>query len=266
LLDLKKSAGKEGEMEIYSIRSSFVRTTAHRPKCVGRSRLLRVSGIAAFLILASIAAVLAAVQSGKAQTINAGAKSSVSSSGNPQNGKLVFMSRSCSRCHGSQGEAFSAPGQKGGVPRIAPTTLTLADFIQRVRKPKGQMPPFASHQVSDLELADVYAFLQSSTPPGEQKVSSEIHTDPKNGQQLFREYGCYECHLSHGQGSRVAGARVGPPQIPLSAFISYVRAPSGEMPPYTQRTVSDQELSDMFAFLKSVPQPAPWKSIPLLNQ
>ena len=258
-------------MEICSIRSSFVRTTAHRLKCVGHSRLLRASGVAVFLIPASIAAVLASVQSGTAQTVIAGAKiagakSSVSSSGNPQNGKLVFMSQSCSKCHGSQGEASSAPGQKGGVPKIAPTALTLADFIQRVRKPKGTMPPFVSHQVSDLELADVYAFLQSSAPPGEQKVSDEIHTDPRNGQQLFREYVCYECHLSHGQGSRVTGVRVGPPQIPLSAFIRYVRAPTGEMPPYTERTVSDQELSDMFAFLKSVPQPAPWKSIPLLNQ
>jgi mono/diheme cytochrome c family protein len=253
-------------MEIHSIRSSFVRTTAQRSQWVVRLGLLRVTVIAAFFIQGSIAAVLSTVQSGKAQAINIGAKSSVSSSGNPQNGKLVFISRTCSRCHGSQGESFSSPGQKGGVQRIAPTTLTLADFIQRVRKPKGQMPPFDGQQVSDFELADVYAFLQFSTPPGGQNVSSEIHADPENGQQLFREYGCYECHLSHGQGSRVTGARLGPPQIPLSGFISYVRAPSGEMPPYTQRTVSDQELSDMFAFLKSVPQPAPWRSIPLLNQ
>ena len=253
-------------MDVYSIRSSSVRTTAYRTKWVRCSRLLRVSGIAAFLILVAIAAALAAVQSSKAQTINAGAKSSVSRYGTPQNGKLVFMSQGCNRCHGSQGEAFSARGPNGGVPRIASTTLTLADFIQLIRKPKGQMPPFASHQISDLELADVYAFLQSSTPPVEHEVSTATNTDTKNGQQLFREYGCYECHLSHGQGSRVTGARVGPPQIPLSAFISYVRAPSGEMPPYTQKTVSDQELANMYAFLKSVPKPAPWKSIPSLNQ
>ncbi len=127
------------------------------------------------------------------------------------------------------------------------------------------MPPYGSQQASDRDLTDVYAFLQSLTPPVEHEAS--IGINPKDGQRLFTKYGCSECHLSRGQGARsTGGTRLGPPQIPLSAFVSYVRAPTREMPPYTQKTVSNEELADMYAFLQAVPQPRSWKIIPLLNQ
>jgi hypothetical protein len=38
------------------------------------------------------------------------------------------------------------------------------------------------------------------------------------------------------------------------------------MPPYTSKVVSDAELGDIYAFLKSIRQPPQVKSIPLLNQ
>jgi ubiquinol-cytochrome c reductase cytochrome c subunit len=50
------------------------------------------------------------------------------------------------------------------------------------------------------------------------------------------------------------------------ALIKYVRQPSGQMPPYTSKVISDQELADIFAYLQSRPKGAPGKDIPLLNQ
>jgi hypothetical protein len=44
-----------------------------------------------------------------------------------------------------------------------------------------------------------------------------------------------------------------------------MRHPAAEMPPYTSKIVSDAELADIYAFLESLPQPAPVKNIPLLN-
>jgi cytochrome c1 len=38
------------------------------------------------------------------------------------------------------------------------------------------------------------------------------------------------------------------------------------MPPYTEKTVSDQELADIYAYLKSLPEPPKAKDIPLLNE
>lgn len=86
----------------------------------------------------------------------------------------------------------------------------------------------------------------------------------QNGRKIFDSYGCYQCHDHDGHGG--AGARLAPNPIPFKAFSSYVRQPRGEMPPYTQKVVSDQELADIYAYLQSIPQPPPAKSIPILNK
>jgi mono/diheme cytochrome c family protein len=216
------------------------------------------------LLIAVFAMALPTVNASRAQAVASSGKSNIVSAGNPRNGKLVFESQGCDKCHGSQGEGVSATGSGVRVPPIDPKALVLPTFIQRIRKPKGKMPPFSSRQVSEQELADVYAFLHSLTHPVEQDLA--LAANPANGQRLFSKYGCYECHLSHGQGSRVTGVRVGPPAIPFSAFMSYVRKPTGDMPPYTRKTISNEELADMYEFLKSVPQPPSWTTIPLLNQ
>ncbi len=87
----------------------------------------------------------------------------------------------------------------------------------------------------------------------------------EKGKQLFIKDGCYQCHGYQGQGG-VAGARLAPRPIALVALIAYVRHPSGQMPPYTAKVLSDSELGDIHAFLASIPAPPAAKSIPLLNQ
>ena len=89
----------------------------------------------------------------------------------------------------------------------------------------------------------------------------------ENGKKLFMANGCFECHGTVGQGSTsTGGARIGPPAISLEEVTSYVRHPSGQMPPYTAKVVSDQNLADIYAYLKAQPKPPSGKSIPLLNQ
>jgi mono/diheme cytochrome c family protein len=185
--------------------------------------------------------------------------------GNPQHGKTVFENLGCNRCHGSQGEGLAGSGQNPGIPRIASTSMSLPDFLRQVRKPKGQMPPFSSKQASDADVADMYAYMQSLKPV--EVAAAAAPGNAANGERLFQKDGCYECHGLRGQGSSSTGAtRLGPPRIPLSAFVAYVREPSGEMPPYTTKAVSDKDLEEIYNFLKSVPSPPSAKSIPLLNQ
>ena len=86
----------------------------------------------------------------------------------------------------------------------------------------------------------------------------------QNGKKIFESYGCWQCHGHEGQGG--AGARIAPRPIPFAQFQKYVRAPADQMPPYTSKVVSDQELADIYAFLQSIPQPPAAKSIPLLNR
>jgi ubiquinol-cytochrome c reductase cytochrome c subunit len=84
-----------------------------------------------------------------------------------------------------------------------------------------------------------------------------------NGAKIFVNYGCYQCHGYAGQGG--AGARLAPKPIAFAAFTKYVRKPTQQMPPYTAKVVSDQELADIYAFLLTIPPPPDPNSIPLMK-
>jgi mono/diheme cytochrome c family protein len=89
----------------------------------------------------------------------------------------------------------------------------------------------------------------------------------ENGKKLFMSDGCYECHGRQGQGAAQTGAaRIGPPQLSFEGFQSYVRKPAIQMPPYTSKALPDQDLADIYAYLKSIPMPPKGKDIPLLNK
>jgi len=89
----------------------------------------------------------------------------------------------------------------------------------------------------------------------------------QNGKKLFMSDGCYECHGQMGQGAAQTGAaRIGPPQLSFEGFQSYVRSPKNNMPPYTAKAIPDQDLTDIYAYLKSIPMPPKGKDIPLLNK
>ena len=90
--------------------------------------------------------------------------------------------------------------------------------------------------------------------------------DKKNGERLYVENGCFQCHGYGGQGG-LAGARLAQTKLTLAAFTAFVRnPPSGGMPPYRAKVMSDQELADVYAHIQTFPAPPPIASIPLLNQ
>ena len=86
----------------------------------------------------------------------------------------------------------------------------------------------------------------------------------ENGKRLFMTYYCYSCHGTEGHGG--AGPRLIARATP-DALIRYVRKPTGgNMPPYTTKVISDQDLIDIHAYLRSVPPSPQAKSLPLLQQ
>ncbi len=87
----------------------------------------------------------------------------------------------------------------------------------------------------------------------------------ENGKRVFEKDGCYECHGWAGQGGR-DGARIAATSLSAQAFSRYVRRPFGGMPAFTAKVLSDQELTDIYAYLKSLPAAKPAKDIPLLRQ
>jgi mono/diheme cytochrome c family protein len=97
------------------------------------------------------------------------------------------------------------------------------------------------------------------------KASNSGDRNPVSGKTLYIKHGCYECHGLQGQGSPATGPRLVSPIFPVAAFIAYVRKPTGEMPPYTNKVLRDEELSDIHAFLSSLPQASKPDDIPLLR-
>lgn len=87
----------------------------------------------------------------------------------------------------------------------------------------------------------------------------------QNGKRIFLRDGCWECHGYAGQGGR-DGARLASTVLSAPAVIRYVRRPAGAMPAYAEKVLSDQELTDIWAYLKTLPGPKPVKDIPLLNE
>ena len=106
-------------------------------------------------------------------------------------------------------------------------------------------------------------FLFAAIAAGQSK---DLTGNADNGKRLFVRNGCYQCHGYVGQGG-AAGARLAQTKLPLAGFTAFVRnpPPSG-MPPYRAKVMSDQELADVWSYIKSIPEPKPVKDIPLLNQ
>jgi mono/diheme cytochrome c family protein len=99
------------------------------------------------------------------------------------------------------------------------------------------------------------AAAQSAAPAG----------NVEKGKQTFMKQNCYYCHGTAGQGGR-DGARIAQTALNLQGVIRYVRKPAGGMPAFTEKILSDQELADIYAYLKSLPAAKASKDIPLLDQ
>jgi len=102
----------------------------------------------------------------------------------------------------------------------------------------------------------------AANAPAQSAPAAAPKGDVENGKKLYSSYGCYQCHGYAAQGG--AGARLAPRPIAFATFSRYVRRPTGQMPPYTAKVVSDQELADIYAFLVTIPAPPAANSIPIL--
>src|SRR5262245_29737593 len=84
-----------------------------------------------------------------------------------------------------------------------------------------------------------------------------------NGKKLFETVGCFQCHGYAGQGGAAGPKLIDPPAFP--AFIVQLRTPRQVMPPYTERVLTDQQVADIYAHVKTFPLPPDPASISILK-
>ena len=127
--------------------------------------------------------------------------------------------------------------------------------------PRTPTPPKRGTSSDPAEPAPA----RPATAPAQAKpTAATAETRPADaGAALYKKSGCYECHVNSAQGGP-QGPRLGPNPIPLPRFMAYVRGPAGDMPPFTKKVLSDEDLQSIYAFLQALPQPPPVNNIPLL--
>jgi mono/diheme cytochrome c family protein len=64
------------------------------------------------------------------------------------------MAIGCWECHGTAGQGGNATG-----PQIGPDPLPWPAFIQQLRHPAEDMPPFGKAILSNEQAADLWAYL-----------------------------------------------------------------------------------------------------------
>jgi mono/diheme cytochrome c family protein len=90
--------------------------------------------------------------------------------------------------------------------------------------------------------------------------------DAARGEKAYKHHLCHTCHGTVGQGGeRGAGPKIAPSVWPYAAFAQQVRKPRQVMIPYSEKTLPEQELADMHAYLSTVKNPPAAKDVPLLK-
>ena len=80
-----------------------------------------------------------------------------------EKGKAAYVQHGCWQCHGFQGQ-----GANTG-PKLAPDPMPIEAFTAFVRTTDRAMPPYTEKVLSNEELADIHAWLQSVPKPVDYK-------------------------------------------------------------------------------------------------
>ena len=224
------------------------------PRSQGRVRLR-----AAAIVLAILAVMVwARPATPRAQTAAAPTPAGQgAATGGVATGRTLYTKIGCETCHGAEGRGTAAG------PRLAAGALQLPAFMAYVRTPTGSMPAHSAQVVSDQNLAEIYAFVRTATPPAGPAAGAAPAGRVDTGAMVYRKVGCFQCHVNEAQGG-ANGPRLGPDPIPFARFAQYIRNPTGEMPPYTEKVLSAQDLADIYAFLQARPRPPALNTIPQL--
>jgi mono/diheme cytochrome c family protein len=115
---------------------------------------------------------------------------------------------------------------------------------------------------------------QAPAPPAAGQATAAPAGNAENGKKLFMNRACFQCHNTEaygdgsttGRGTDRRGPRLAPRPIAYQLFYKLVRHPADQMPPYTEKVMTDQEIADIYAFLLTIPPPPPVSSIPILNR
>ncbi len=175
-------------------------------------------------------------------------------------GKTLFSVNGCTQCHGTLGQ-----GNKSAGVRLAPHPLPYAAFVSQLRKPRGEMPPYSAHLVSDRDVAAMYAYLESIH---DGKTAAQIPLlaavgfgnagKPSAldglaaGRTIFAQ-NCASCHGAAGVGGGLGPALTGErTRKNLAATVAFIKHPVAPMPALFPSKLSERDVADLAAYVQSL--------------
>lgn len=114
-----------------------------------------------------------------------------------------------------------------------------------------------------IQTAALAAALTFAAAEAHAQAAQAPKGDAGKGKTRYAAVGCYQCHGYVGQGG--VGPKLAPGPMAFAEFLKYTREPKGQMPPYTNKYLTDQDMADIYAFLLTIPKPPDWKTIPELK-
>ena len=78
--------------------------------------------------------------------------------GDAVEGKRLYLAVGCFACHGRSGQGGA---MNGPVPALAKTAMPFDGFKGQLRQPADEMPAYSEKVMTDRQIADIYAFVQS---------------------------------------------------------------------------------------------------------
>jgi mono/diheme cytochrome c family protein len=84
----------------------------------------------------------------------------------PARGRTLYLTNGCSYCHGTVGQGGG--GRTGGL-RLAQMGIAYPAFLNQLRHPVNEMPPYAESVMPDSDVANIHAYIASLPSPPDLK-------------------------------------------------------------------------------------------------
>lgn len=114
------------------------------------------------------------------------------------------------------------------------------------------------------EAARAPAFKPLPRPGTNPPPRTSGEPDAARGFIVYTANGCWQCHGTDG-ASGGPGGRLAPNPLPYEAVHKQLRQPRARMPVYTEAVLSENDIQDLYAYLKKTPPAKTLAEIPLLN-
>lgn len=180
--------------------------------------------------------------------------------GDPAKGKTLWAQNNCKNCHGDNGEGKYA-GVRAGDGKMA------ADYIKQARTPRANMPAYTAAQLSDADLTDMWAYMQTLAKPAAfTRTAVPTEAGEPEGKTLLGQKNCVACHGNFAAGMVKTRFVDQNREVTAEAVLKQLRTPAKMMPAFSATQVTDAQATTIAAFLKTqaaaakaaaAPAPAP---------